>query len=177
MVDGGGLLSRCRGFSLTLGSNPSLSVKLRLAVLDADKRRFNQVRYFLMDYNFLIKAAKESLKHAYAPYSMFRVGAAVLTRKGRVFTGCNIENASYGLTVCAERTALFNAVSAGHRNFTAIAVVTSGKSIAFPCGACLQVLSEFAPDIKIVLFASAGGKIVTRRLKELLPAPFSMQNR
>jgi cytidine deaminase len=128
----------------------------------------------MSEYKNLIKAAKEPLKRAYAPYSGFKVGAAVLTKTGRVFAGCNIENASYGLTVCAERAAVFNAVSAGHRNFTAIAVVTSGKSIAFPCGACLQVLSEFAPDIKIILASSAGRKVVTKRLKELLPTPFSL---
>lgn len=128
----------------------------------------------MSEYKNLIKSAKEPLKRAYAPYSGFKVGAAVLTKTGRIFTGCNIENASYGLTVCAERAAVFNAVSAGHRSFTAIAVVTSGKSIAFPCGACLQVLSEFAPDIRIILGTAAGKKVVTRRLKELLPTPFSL---
>ena len=125
-----------------------------------------------MEYKSLIRIARQSLKHAHAPYSKYRVGAAILSEGGQVFSGCNIENASYGLTVCAERVALFNAASVGHRKFTAIAVVTSCKSTAYPCGACLQVLAEFAPDIKIILGSSAGRKVITKHLKELLTVPF-----
>ncbi|MBI4712219.1 MAG: cytidine deaminase [Planctomycetes bacterium] len=104
-----------------------------------------------MNNQLLIKAARESLKHAYAPYSRFRVGAAVLTEKGKIFQGCNIENASYGLTVCAERVAIFNAIASGERHFKVMAITTSGKSPAYPCGACLQVLAEFAPELILII--------------------------
>ena len=120
----------------------------------------------------LVQAAKEAQKNAYAPYSKFKVGAAVLTTKGKVFTGCNIENASYGLTVCAERVAIFKAVSEGYKKFQAIAVVTSDGS--YPCGACLQVMAEFAPGIAIIL-SNGRGKTKTLKLKNLLPKQFKLK--
>lgn len=121
--------------------------------------------------NELIKAAEEARDKAYVPYSGFRVGAALLGDDGKVFTGANIENASYGLTICAERVALFKAVSSGTRSFQALAVVTDSNNPVSPCGACRQVLVEFAPDLEVYL-ANTGGKIEKTTLAELLPRAF-----
>ena len=126
-----------------------------------------------MDDKDLVQAALEAREHAYAPYSHFRVGAALLTRSGRVFTGVNVENASYGLSVCAERVAAFNAVAAGEREFEAIAVVT-GNGV-MPCGACRQVLAEFGPDMRIIV-ADAEGNSRTYRLPDLLPGRFTPED-
>ena len=127
----------------------------------------------------LIKKAVAAMRRAYAPYSRFCVGAALLTREGRVFQGCNVENASYGLTLCAERTALGAAVAAGHRRFTALAVASSGQTASMPCGACLQVLTEFCKPDCLVMLASATRPSVfqTYRLKELLPRAFKLSPR
>ncbi len=119
----------------------------------------------------LVKAAQEMLKYAYAPYSKFLVGAALLGRDGRVFTGCNVENASYGATNCAERTAVFKAVSEGCREFLAIAIVSSSGRYTYPCGICRQVLSEFAPGITVILYDDEKG-ILTAELEELFPDSF-----
>lgn len=109
----------------------------------------------------------------YAPYSKFRVGAALLASSGKVYHGSNVENASYGLTVCAERVAFFNAVSAGERRFVAIAVVSDGA--ATPCGACRQVMAEFAPKLRILVAeAKRRGPVRTFLLDELLPSRFSL---
>ena len=126
-----------------------------------------------MDDKDLVQAALEAREHAYAPYSHFRVGAALLTRSGRVFTGANVENASYGLSVCAERVAAFNAVAAGEREFEAIAVVTDNG--VMPCGACRQVLAEFGPDMRIIV-ADAEGNSRTYRLPDLLPGRFTPED-
>ncbi len=124
-----------------------------------------------MDEKGLIRRAVEARERAYAPYSKFAVGAALLAADGRIFTGCNVENASYGLTMCAERVALFKAISEGAREFTAIAIVC-GASPCSPCGACRQVLFEFAPDL-LVIMADADGKRTKRaRLRELFPEGF-----
>ena len=119
----------------------------------------------------LVQAANQARKNAYAPFSKFEVGAAVLTADGKLFTGCNIENASYGLTICAERVAIFKAVSEGYRKFKALAVVTSDCS--YPCGACLQVMAEFAPNLTVII---SNGKSKTKilQLKELLPKAFKL---
>lgn len=109
------------------------------------------------------------MKNAYAPYSKFHVGSAILSSSGKIYTGCNIENASYGLTVCAERVALFKALSEGERHFKAIAIV-AGKNPAYPCGACRQVLYEFAPDTVIIVLEE--GKVKSYTLNELLPRGF-----
>ena len=118
----------------------------------------------------LISMAKEAAKKAYVPYSHFHVGSAVLSEDNYVYTGCNIENASYGATNCAERTAIFKAVSEGEREFIRIAVTASDGSTAYPCGICLQVMNEFMPDVDIIL--EQDGEIVTYSLSELLPRGF-----
>jgi cytidine deaminase len=121
----------------------------------------------------LIEQAKQAREGAYAPYSHFAVGAALLTRSGRVFTGANVENASYGLTVCAERVAVFKAVTAGEREFLAIAIASSNG--ASPCGACRQVLAEFGLDI-LVISVDMDDRVRQWRLEELLPASFGPQD-
>lgn len=121
----------------------------------------------------LLAAADKAMENAYAPYSGFRVGAALLCSDGSVFTGCNIENSSYGATNCAERTAIFKAVSEGCRDFTAIAIVSSGGGETFPCGICRQVLGEFSPDIRIIL-RNSGGEPVSYSFQELMPNFFSL---
>ena len=127
-----------------------------------------------MDAAELIRRASEARGHAYAPYSKFRVGAAVLAEDGSVFTGCNVENASYGLTVCAERTAIFAAVAAGHRRIVETAVVTPSRGA--PCGACRQVLLEFGGKDLLVHLASPEGETRTRRLEQLLPESFGPED-
>ena len=123
----------------------------------------------------LVALAKEAMKNAYAPYSKFQVGAALLAKDGRVFTGCNVENASYGATNCAERTAIFKAVSEGYREFDAIAIVASSGDFASPCGICRQVLAEFMPDGKVILDSKEKG-MVTYFVRELLPSGFSAED-
>lgn len=121
----------------------------------------------------LVDRAVEARQHAYATYSQYPVGAAVLADTGEIFVGCNVENASFGLTICAERAAVFQAVAAGHRKFQAIAVVTPGGKA--PCGACLQVLAEFAQDMPITLVdANHQDRIVQVQLAELLPGRFEL---
>ncbi|HNW91551.1 MAG TPA: cytidine deaminase [bacterium] len=123
----------------------------------------------------LIAAAAKARKNAYAPYSKFKVGAAVLSKKGKVFGGCNVENASYGLTCCAERTAIFKAVSEGHNQLTAIAIVFDDKALGSPCGACRQVIREFGIGMQVVLANLKGGyKIMT--IDELLPLSFGPES-
>ena len=119
----------------------------------------------------LIDAAEQAQRQAYAPYSRFRVGAAVEGEDGSVFTGCNVENASYGLVMCAERVAIGAAVAAGVRRFRRIAVVSDSEPPAAPCGACRQVIFEFAPDAEVL----AKGPRSSHRwtMRELLPAAFS----
>jgi cytidine deaminase len=120
----------------------------------------------------LIAAAAAARDNAYAPYSNFRVGAALLTDTGVVVTGCNIENVSYGATLCAERTAVAKAVSEGHRCFRAIAVVYDAVALARPCGLCRQVLMEFAPDADVIM-ANTAGAYECESVRALLPAAFS----
>ncbi len=117
-------------------------------------------------------AARE---HAHAPYSGFRVGAALECEDGQVFTGCNIENATYGLTVCAERVAIFKAVSDGVRKFTRIVVATSAESLTPPCGACRQIIWEFCGDIPVVM-VNTNGQQKTLQMKDLFPHAFDDRN-
>lgn len=121
--------------------------------------------------NELVARAKQARRNAYAPYSHYAVGAAALTRSGQVFTGVNVENASYGLTVCAERNAIFQAVAAGETEIVALAVVTANGGS--PCGACRQVLGEFGNDGTVVWVADTRGRVKKFTLKELLPARFT----
>jgi len=119
----------------------------------------------------LVEAARAARLHAHAPFSRFQVGAALLTREGRVFTGCNVENASYGLTVCAERVAVWKAVSEGYRAFTRLAVVADTAEPTPPCGACRQILWELAGDVEVIL-ANLEAPKALYRMRDLLPHPF-----
>lgn len=119
----------------------------------------------------LMEAARRARERAYVPYSRFPVGAALLTEDGTLYEGCNIENASYGLTNCAERTAIFKAVYDGHRRFVTIAVVADTEGPVSPCGACRQVMSEFGPDARVLLMNLKGNVQVTS-VRELLPGAF-----
>ncbi len=121
----------------------------------------------------LVEAARAARARAYAPYSRYAVGAAVLTRAGRIFTGCNIENATYGATVCAERVALWKAVSEGERDLVAIAVVTENGGS--PCGICRQVMAEFGPDMR-VLIADVAGNVRETTVQALLPDRFGPED-
>jgi cytidine deaminase len=116
----------------------------------------------------LIVAAREVRERAYAPYSRFAVGAALRTKSGRVFCGCNVENLSFGLTICAERNALFAAVAAGEREFESIAIVADSKTPVTPCGACRQVLAEFGLDLEVCSTNLEGESFVST-IRELLP--------
>jgi cytidine deaminase len=124
----------------------------------------------------LLAAAREAMAAAYCPYSNFAVGAAILGADGETYRGCNVENASYGLTICAERNAVFSAVARGCLSFVAIAVVTNARTPARPCGACRQVIAEFsqADNPVIVLTAGADGEIVRETIAELLPKTFAL---
>src|SRR5215212_4589148 len=121
----------------------------------------------------LIRAAQAARANAYARYSGFRVGAAVLAA-GEVYAGCNVENASYGLTICAERVAVFAAVAAGQTRIDAVAVIGDSESLTAPCGACRQVLHEFGPEMDVIVVA--GGAVAARRLDELLPLAFGPED-
>jgi len=123
------------------------------------------------EYKKLINEAEKARKRAYTPYSKFKVGAAVLSVDGKIFTGCNIENASFGLTLCAERVAIFKAISEGSTKFEAIAVVGDTDKPCSPCGACRQVISEFGEDIPLIM-ANLKGDIKIKKIKELLPEAF-----
>jgi len=126
--------------------------------------------------NQLIGKAKQARLKAHAPYSKFLVGATLLTKNGRVYTGVNVENASYGLTVCAERVAVFKAIADGEKHFEKIAIVTDTERPKSLCGACLQVLSEFAEDLDIIC-ATVKGRKARYRLRELLPKAFERMSR
>ena len=128
-----------------------------------------------MDDKSLIAIAGQAKERAYAPYSGFQVGAALLSTDGEVFKGCNIEAASFGNTICAERTALCKAVSEGNRSFTKLAVVADSEDPCTPCGICRQMLMEFAPDL-IVLCVNKMGEYATYTLQELLPHAFSSKD-
>ena len=123
-----------------------------------------------MDREALLAQARAVRDRAHAPYSGFRVGAALLGASGRVYVGCNVENASFGLTICAERSAVAAAVAAGESRFQAVAIVTDGTGPVAPCGACRQVLAEFEPALQV--WAEGGGAQAGWRLDQLLPEPF-----
>jgi cytidine deaminase len=125
--------------------------------------------------DLLIEAAKQARENAHAPYSNFRVGAALRSTSGRIFGGCNVENATYGLTMCAERVAIFKAVSEGERGFSAIAVVTDTQVLTPPCGACRQLIWEFCGDIPVSM-ANLKGKVEFIQMRDLFPRPFDDSN-
>jgi cytidine deaminase len=121
----------------------------------------------------LVRAAAQARQRAVAPYSKFKVGAALLTKSGKIITGANVESASYGLTCCAERVALFHALTAGWRGFIAAAVVARAHGGPMPCGACRQLLVEYAPDAVVWVADSAAlGKVKEFRVRDLLPSAF-----
>jgi len=123
----------------------------------------------------LEKAARDAAKKSYSPYSKFRVGAAVLTGSGKIFSGTNVENASYGLCNCAERTAIFSAVAAGERHLRCVIVYTPTKTATTPCGACRQVINEFGPEARVISICDSKDRIDTV-LSALLPGAFGPDN-
>jgi cytidine deaminase len=129
----------------------------------------------MVDREALIEAARAARERAYAPFSHFQVGAAVQTQSGRIFGGCNIENASYGLTLCAERVAIFKAISEGEKGFGAVAVVTDAKTLTPPCGACRQILWEFGGDLEVIL-SNLAGQTEIHQMSALLPKAFDASN-
>ena len=130
----------------------------------------------MMDMQNLIDQSKKAREKAYVPYSKFQVGAALLTEDGNVFHGCNIENAGYSMTNCAERTAMFKAVSDGHRKFSAIAVTADTEGPVSPCGACRQVLAEFCSQDMPVYLTNLKGEVLKTTVGELLPGSFSAED-
>ncbi len=127
------------------------------------------------EYKKLVKGALAAKKRAHAPYSHFRVGAALLTTSGRIYLGCNVEISTYALTICAERTAIFKAVSEGDRNFKAIAVVSDDPGYTPPCGACRQVLMDLAGNIDFLMI-NGKGKVKVLKMNKLLPHAFGQKN-
>ena len=119
----------------------------------------------------LLTAARAARENAHAPYSNFRVGAALRAKSGRVFTGCNVENSTYGLTICAERVAIFKAISEGERGFDALAVVTDTDQLTQPCGACRQIIWEFCGDVPVII-GNLQGQSETHQMSALFPKPF-----
>ncbi|HWJ42004.1 MAG TPA: cytidine deaminase [Solirubrobacterales bacterium] len=148
-------------------------LQIQLSVSDAARERIAGI-----DVEALFERAREAMRYAYAPYSRFRVGAAILTEDGDVVGGSNLENSSYGLTICAERAAVARAVSEGHRRFRAIAVAVEGDggtpAVGASCGACLQVLSEFSPGGDLVVAYPEGDSLQVASLSDLLPVRFSL---
>lgn len=124
-----------------------------------------------MRYQKLVAAAQKAKRFSYSPFSKFKVGAAVITRSGTIYTGCNIEISSFALTICAERTAIFKAVSEGRKDFVAVAIASGGPALTPPCGACRQVLMDLAGDIDVVMMNHRGKKRIMR-LRDLFPHPF-----
>ncbi len=123
----------------------------------------------------LIKKAKEARKNSHSIYSSFKVGAALLTDTGEIFTGCNIENSSYSLTICAERTAIFKAVSEGYHKIKALVIISDSKRPITPCGACRQVISEFA-DNPLIIMVNLQGRIKEVNFNKLFPEPFNKED-
>lgn len=136
----------------------------------------------MTDYGFLLEEAKKAREYSYSPYSHFAVGAALLTEEGKIYTGCNVENSSYGVSNCAERTALFKAVSEGEKEFSAIAIAgarvssdgTKEEVFCPPCGVCRQALSEFCSNDLSVIIGKEDGTYMVTTLKELLPLKFGL---
>ncbi|MBM6760041.1 cytidine deaminase [Megamonas hypermegale] len=129
----------------------------------------------MLNYKLLLEKAYEGRKNAYAPYSKFKVGAAVLMENGKIYTGCNIENASYGATNCAERTAIFKAISEGNRKICAIAIVGADDEYTYPCGICRQVIAEFADENTEIILGKKSLEYIVKTLAEILPGAFTKE--
>ncbi|HEX8872372.1 MAG TPA: cytidine deaminase [Candidatus Acidoferrum sp.] len=129
----------------------------------------------MSEYDALIAAAKGARENAHAKFSNFKVGAGLRAASGKIYGGCNVENATYGLTICAERVAIFKAISEGERKFDAIAVVTDTDTLTPPCGACRQIIWEFCGDVPVVL-ANLKGKVEVISMSQLFPRPFDASN-
>ena len=125
-----------------------------------------------MDYKQLMDKAKEASKMSYSPFSRFAVGAALIAKSGKIYSGCNVENSSFGMTNCAERTAIFKAVSEGEREILAIAIYSPNSDNCYPCGACRQVMYEFQGDDEIIVITEDCGRLDARKLSEFLPFGF-----
>ena len=121
----------------------------------------------------LIQKARQAQKNSYSPYSGFKVGAALLTRDNKIYTGCNVENASYGASICAERTAIVKAISEGEKNFIKIAIVSDSNDLTYPCGICLQIISEFMPEGEIIL-ADKNNNAQIYKVSQFLPYAFKL---
>ena len=129
----------------------------------------------MLNYKLLLEKAYEGRKNAYAPYSNFKVGAAVLMENGKIYTGCNIENASYGATNCAERTAIFKAISEGNRKICAIAIVGADDEYTYPCGICRQVIAEFADENTEIILGKKSLEYIVKTFAEILPGAFTKE--
>ena len=129
----------------------------------------------MSEYDELIAAAKRARENAHAKFSNFKVGAGLRASSGKTYGGCNVENATYGLTICAERVAIFKAISEGERSFDAIAVVTDTDTLTPPCGACRQLIWEFCGDVPVVM-SNLKGKVETVPMSQLFPKPFDSSN-
>lgn len=127
-------------------------------------------------YQLLVARAIENSKKAYCPYSNFRVGAALVTSNGIIFDGCNCENASYGLTCCAERSAIFAMIAAGEQQIEGIVIFTPTNFATAPCGACRQVINEFGPKARVISVCNVGGEVIDTTLDQLLPGAFGPAN-
>ena len=129
----------------------------------------------MLNYKLLLEKAYEGRENAYAPYSNFKVGAAVLAENGKIYTGCNIENASYGATNCAERTAIFKAISEGNRKICAIAIVGADDEYTYPCGICRQVIAEFADKNTEIILGKKSLEYIVKTFAEILPGAFTKE--
>ena len=131
-------------------------------------------RYVMYDYKLLMDKAKEASKTSYSPFSRFAVGACVLAKSGKIYTGCNVENSSFGMTICAERCAIFKAVSEGEREILAVAIYSPNADDCNPCGACRQVMYEFQGDDAVEIITENMGQLIIRKLSEYLPYGFKI---
>lgn len=129
-----------------------------------------------MDYNILIQKAIEARKNSYSPYSNFKVGAAVLGEDDNIYLGCNVENASYGATNCAERTAIFNAIANGNRQIKAIALIGDTKTYTYPCGICRQVIVEFSDENTDIIIVKNENEYLVKKVEEILPGAFTKKD-
>lgn len=125
-----------------------------------------------IDYELLMNKAKEASKYSYSPFSKFAVGSAVLMSNGSIYTGCNIENSSFGMTICAERCAIFKAVSEGQKEVLAVAIYSPNEDDCYPCGACRQVMFEFQGENEISIITESQGNLITRKMSDFLPYGF-----